>query len=306
MKKIYIEISDICGLNCSFCHTPKNKRGVMPLDLFARAITEALKFSKTIALHILGDPCKLKNLSDYLTIAKQNDARIELVTSGAYLHKHSFSLLVSPPIKQISISLEAGFDENNKIPNYLENVCEFALFHKQNPQCFLNLRIQDERLLQDKNKLNEIFCAFDLQKEQRIFTRGRIKLWQKAFLVVKKSFIWAGFELEISDSNAESSQNLNFLESSTKNPKILKRNLESKKCHALKEQIGILSNGVVVPCCIDAQGVINLGNLKTQNLKSILNSSRAIAIKEGFKNYKAIESLCQNCTYNLHNLQTQP
>ena len=281
MKKIYIEISDVCALSCSFCPAPKNTRGIMPLDLFTRAITQALQFSKTIALHILGDPCKLENLGDYLSIAKQNGAKIELVTSGAYLHKHSVALLTSAPIKQISISLEAGFDKNNKIPNYLENVRKFALFHKQNPQCFLNFRIQDKRLLQDKSKLDAIFQVLDLQKEQMIFKNGRIKLWQKAFLVVKESFFWAGFEILESSKILESSQNL-----------------ESKKCHALKEQVGILSNGVVVPCCIDVQGVINLGNIKEQNLSEILNSKHALAIKQGFKNNQAIESLCQKCTFN--------
>ena len=294
MKKIYIELSDICALSCQFCPAPKSKRGIMDLQLFEHCINEAIKICKNIALHILGDPCKLENLSQYLSIAKAKGAHIDLVTSGMYLHKHHYHTLISKPIKQISISLEAGFDRNNYHTNYLQRVVDFALYHRANPLCFLNLRIQDSGILQQERQLQDIFSAFciaesnitDLMAELR--QQGRLRLWERAFLVVKRHFEWT---LSIDSSDSNNSDNSNGSSDPKNNHKI------HKKCYGISEQIGILSNGIVVPCCIDAMGIINLGNIKTQNLESILSSPRAVRIREGFKHNLAIEPLCQQCQY---------
>jgi radical SAM protein with 4Fe4S-binding SPASM domain len=68
-------------------------------------------------------------------------------------------------------------------------------------------------------------------------------------------------------------------------------------CYGLKDQFGILVDGTVVPCCLDSNGVINLGNVFENDLSSILNSDRATAIVNGFKCNKASEDLCKKCGY---------
>ena len=151
MKKIYIELSDICHLACSFCPAPKGVRGVMSLEAFTQALDSALMLTKRIALHILGDPCALPNLAHYLAIARKKGAQIELVTSGAFFHKHSPQALLSPPIHQLSISLEAGID--NAIASYATKLAPLLAHHLHNPSCFLNLRIQDSSLCQNPQAL---------------------------------------------------------------------------------------------------------------------------------------------------------
>ena len=68
-------------------------------------------------------------------------------------------------------------------------------------------------------------------------------------------------------------------------------------CHALRKQIGILSDGTVVPCCMDTSGVMGLGNLFTQELSEILASKRAVAMKKGFERGEFTEKLCQQCEF---------
>lgn len=81
-------------------------------------------------------------------------------------------------------------------------------------------------------------------------------------------------------------------------PDISKEEIYEKGyCHALKDQIAILVDGTVVPCCLDNNGDINLGNIFKQNLEDILSSSKTIQIIEGFKKRIAIEELCKKCTY---------
>jgi hypothetical protein len=74
-------------------------------------------------------------------------------------------------------------------------------------------------------------------------------------------------------------------------------------CYGLSSQIAILSSGMVVPCCLDSFGCIDLGSLHNQTLKDILYSKRALDIRDGFKNNIAVEELCQKCTFkNRHTL----
>ena len=68
-------------------------------------------------------------------------------------------------------------------------------------------------------------------------------------------------------------------------------------CYGLKDQFGILADGTVVPCCLDSDGIINLGNIFHEDIESILNSQRAQDIADGFKCGKATEDLCKKCGY---------
>ncbi|WP_170126837.1 radical SAM/SPASM domain-containing protein [Helicobacter anseris] len=268
-KKIYIELSDICGLQCSFCPNQKAVRGLMSQELFAKIVRQIRGKCHRVCLHILGDPCRIKNLKEYLDILRQNDLSVDLVTSGFYL-KDKESLL-HPAIHQIAFSLDAGFDKNNPTKEgYLQDILEFCDFkRKQQNKIFINLRVQDTTL--KRIPLQQIFDFFKKTIPNDFKTFERIKLDEYIFLNITKTFIWADLKM----------QNI----------------CHTKKCHALKEQIGILSNGIVVPCCIDTQGEIALGNVNKQSLDEILSSKRAIAIKKGFEQNIAIEELCKRCHF---------
>ncbi len=69
------------------------------------------------------------------------------------------------------------------------------------------------------------------------------------------------------------------------------------RCYALRDHIGILSDGTVVPCCLDTKGIINLGNIFTDSLEDILNSDRVMSILSGFKCGKKNEELCRHCYF---------
>ncbi|MCQ2942827.1 SPASM domain-containing protein [Helicobacter pylori] len=277
-KKIYIELSDICGLQCSFCPNPKNIRGVMPLELFEKICKEAAPLTPIITLHVLGDPCKLKNLNRYLNAAKRFSLKVDLVTSGAYLH--NFEMLLQDAIYQISISLDAGLDNHNKLNQhrYIQKILEFCRYKcEKNSEVFLNLRIQDSTLEKHQNLIKPFLESFECVSLEGLKSQGRVRLFKKSFLNIQKTFKWP---------------NLN-----AQNP----LNQESKipYCYGLIKQIAILSNGVVVPCCMDTQAHINLGDLNHTPLKNILNSQKAMAIKTHFLKGEALELLCKNCSYPL-------
>ncbi|MGL2630264.1 radical SAM/SPASM domain-containing protein [Helicobacter pylori] len=277
-KKIYIELSDICGLQCSFCPNPKNIRGVMPLELFEKVCKEAAPLTPIITFHVLGDPCKLKNLNHYLNAAKRFSLKVDLVTSGAYLC--DFETLLQDAIYQISISLDAGLDNHNKLNQhrYIQKILEFCRYKcEKNSEVFLNLRIQDSTLDKHQNLIKPFLESFECVSLETLKSQGRARLFKKSFLNIQKTFKWP---------------NLN-----AQNP--LNQKSKIPYCYGLIKQIAILSNGVVVPCCMDTQAHINLGDLNHTPLKDILNSQKAMAIKTHFLKGEALEPLCQNCSYPL-------
>ncbi|MGL2444731.1 radical SAM/SPASM domain-containing protein [Helicobacter pylori] len=277
-KKIYIELSDICGLQCSFCPNPKNIRGVMPLELFEKVCKEVAPLTPIITLHVLGDPCKLKNLNHYLSTARRFSLKVDLVTSGAYLH--DFETLLQDAIYQISISLDAGLDHHNKLNQhrYIQKILEFCRYKcEKNSEVFLNLRIQDSTLEKHQNLIKPFLESFECVSLETLISQGRARLFKKSFLNIQKTFKWP---------------NLNA-------PNPLNQKSKIPYCYGLIKQVAILSNGVVVPCCMDTQANINLGDLNHMPLKDILNSQKAIAIKTHFLKGEALELLCQNCSYPL-------
>ncbi|GAA7559323.1 radical SAM/SPASM domain-containing protein [Helicobacter pylori] len=277
-KKIYIELSDICGLQCSFCPNPKNIRGVMPLELFEKICKEAAPLTPIITLHVLGDPCKLKNLNHYLNAAKRFSLKVDLVTSGVYLR--DFETLLQDAIYQISISLDAGLDNHNKLNQhrYIQKILEFCHYKcEKNSEVFLNLRIQDGTLDKHQNLIKPFLESFECVSLEGLKSQSRVRLFKKSFLNIQKTFKWP---------------NLNA-------PNPLNQESKIPYCYGLIKQIAILSNGVVVPCCMDTQAHISLGDLNHTPLKNILNSQKAMAIKTHFLKGEALELLCKNCSYPL-------
>ncbi|MFP6123744.1 radical SAM/SPASM domain-containing protein [Helicobacter pylori] len=277
-KKIYIELSDICGLQCSFCSNPKNIRGVMSLELFEKVCKEVAPLTQMITLHVLGDPCKLKNLNHYLSAARRFSLKVDLVTSGVYLH--DFETLLQDVIYQISISLDAGLDHHNKLNQhrYIQKILEFCRYKcEKNSEVFLNLRIQDSTLEKHQNLIKPFLESFECISLETLISQGRARLFKKSFLNIQKTFKWP---------------NLNA-------PNPLNQESKTPYCYGLIKQIAILSDGVVVPCCMDTQAHINLGDLNHMPLKDILNSQKAMAIKTHFLKGEALELLCKNCSYPL-------
>ena len=68
-------------------------------------------------------------------------------------------------------------------------------------------------------------------------------------------------------------------------------------CHGLRDHFGILVDGTVVPCCLDGEGNIPLGNIFHTPIHEILFSERAMKIYDGFSRRCAIEDLCKTCGY---------
>lgn len=274
--KIYIEITNICGLECSFCPTKDTKTQTMDINLFNNICKQIRYYTKDIALHILGDPLVLSNLNQYLDIAFEHKLRVHITTTGYFLNNFNLNLFLHKSIKQINFSLNS-YNKNNmniSLEEYLEpmfKLCDIKLKNKIHN--FINFRLwnidnsNDTKFNQDifdkiSNKFNILLKDIDYKKS--------IRLENQILINFDNYFKW---------------------------PNLKDNHYSNNYCYGLTSQIGILSSGVVVPCCLDSFGVINLGDIKNTKLKDILNSKKAIDIVEGFNKNIAVEELCQKCSF---------
>lgn len=279
--RIYIELTNVCGLSCSFCPTKELPSKEMDLRFFESVIEQAKHYTKEIACHVVGDPLTQSNLHDYLDIIYRHGMKAMLTTSGYFLKKHSYDTLFHPCVKQINISLNS-FNKNDTsltFEQYITPVlalCNAKLELEE--ELFINLRVWNlDEMMSERDfnetlfsKLSEAF-ATPLSLDTIYKERPKsIRLASKILLHFDNYFEW---------------------------PSLKNKNYGDGTCQGLQSHIAILASGKVVPCCLDCDGIIELGDLHENSLETILGAKRTVAMIEGFKEGKAVEELCQKCSY---------
>jgi radical SAM protein with 4Fe4S-binding SPASM domain len=279
--RVHIEITNICGLACSFCPPKLQPSKTMPLPFFEKVLGQLRPYTKALAFHVMGDPLTLSNLDNYLEIAHKYGFEVELTTSGYYLNKTAIETLFHPSVRQVNVSLNSynknslnlSFDE---YMSYVLKMCKKKV--NSYPKPFINLRLWNFDEVCSEAEFNKLLfekltsffnIPLDIDKVYEDKAKS-IRLDSKILLHFDRYFEW---------------------------PSLTSTHNSDSACYGLKSHIGILANGTVVPCCLDGDGVIALGNLNETPLKEILNSTRAKAMLDGFSDKKAVEELCKKCSY---------
>jgi len=222
----------------------------------------------------MGEPLLHPQISRFFDICGEFGFKVNLTTNGTLIDKMTDMLISKLSLRLVSISVHSFEGDKPALDSYLDTIFEFVLkAQKKNILCGLRLWNIKDSVENDENRhiINRIekeFSTLSLQSE--LNSRG-IEVSKGVYLNFAKQFDWPGLE----------------------------KDLVSEKgfCHGLRDQIGILVDGTVVPCCLDSQGIIALGNINTQNFSSIIESERAKAIRKGFSSRIAVEELCQKCGY---------
>jgi radical SAM protein with 4Fe4S-binding SPASM domain len=234
----------------------------MSVENFETVINKIKGHTEYIYLHLLGEPLMHPNLDEILGIAYKNNIKVNITTNGHLLKDKLDTINNSKSIRQMNISLHS-FNNIADIKSLLDTVDSIKI------DCYISLRLWN---LGVENNNNEIIKIISDHYKVEIDNIGEnIKLKDKVYLDFEYEFKWP-------DINDEVRSNCGT-------------------CYGLRTHIGILVDGTVVPCCLDTDGIINLGNIFENDLDTILNSNRVKQIKESFLNRKLTESLCQRCHY---------
>lgn len=268
-SRAYVEITNICNMRCSFCHGHGRPLRRMNREEFSLVLDRLAGHTQHIYYHLMGEPLTHPDLPEFMQLASARGFRSFLTTNGTLLKKRQAELLKVRPHK-ISVSLHS-FEEGSREEHrkYLEDVASFAA-EAAETGIIMVLRLWnrggDERMNGETlSVLRQL-----LPGEWSDTNRG-IKIRCKLFLEWGDRFQWP-------DRDAEDGGSAVY-------------------CYGLKDHFGILCDGTVVPCCLDSDGVINLGNIFEETVPDILAKPRTQAMIEGFRNRNTPESLCRRCGF---------
>lgn len=269
-NKIYLEISNICNLKCTFCPGTNRAPHVMTEQEFSALLPKLRPWADYLYFHLMGEPLCHPNLERFLSLAGEAGFKIILTTNGTLLSKQQEILLHSPALHKVNVSLHA-FEANHPTVSFTEylNQC-FAFGKAAQGKKLVVYRLWNQGGADAKNQAILTAMEEAFPKPWKVERRGT-RIGERVYLEFGDKFDWPDLSAEDGGANVF--------------------------CYGLRDQIGVLCDGTVVPCCLDHEGDIALGNLFTQSLEDILNTPRAAAIYEGFSNKKASEELCRKCGY---------
>jgi len=234
-----------------------------------------------VYLHVKGEPLFHPNFEEILNLCHQYKKIINITTNGTLLEEYGQIILQNPSVRLVNISLQS-FEEGTNLPAYEAYLTKVLTFVKQGLEGtskLFDLRLWnfDDHLLmanaKNQQTLDTIESFLELPKPITITdpkTKG-IKLNSNVYISKGYEFDWPSLDHEIVGAKGN--------------------------CFGLRHQLAILSDGSIVPCCLDAEGVITLGNILEDTLKDVITSSRASKIASGFENRKIVEPLCMKCSY---------
>jgi len=273
LKRAYVEITNICNLHCGFCPGTRREGRFMPPETF-RVLAEKLRPCVSyLYLHVMGEPLLHPQLADILQIAGELGLRVCITTNGTLLAERSAVLLAAPALYKLSVSLHSAEGNGaDDLTGYLTEVWDYALrAARAGTICALrlwNIGGADARNGEILSFLESRLGAPPLSKPQPRL--GSWRLGERLYLEQAERFDWP---------------DLNAPETGT------------RFCLGLRDQVAVLADGTVTPCCLDHEGDIPLGNLLEQDLADILNSPRARAICQGFSQGRPAEPLCRRCGF---------
>jgi radical SAM protein with 4Fe4S-binding SPASM domain len=224
--------------------------------------------------HLMGEPTLHPLLPEFVKKASEKGFLPMLTTNGSLLAKCGEELLTAPFYK-ISISLHApSANPAFADKEYFDRCADFAL-RASEKGIYTVLRLWN--LGSEDEKTNEAILARLHEKfpEEWKPMRGgdSLRLHSRLFLEFGDRFDWPDPEAPSIGEDGDCF------------------------CHGLRDQVGVLVDGTVVPCCLDSEGYIRLGNLFETELDDILATPRARAIYDGFTRRRASEELCRRCGY---------
>ena len=256
-------------MNCSFCHGHSRSARRMTEEEFSLILNKLKGHTKYIYYHLMGEPLTHPKLIDFFKMASEQGFKSIITTNGTLLKKRGEEI-ISAGIHKVNISLHSFEGESvEALTKYLAETADFA-DNASKAGILIVFRLWNRGFDGGKNDAVINFLRSRIEGEWAENTRG-IRIRQNFYLEWGDRFEWPDKEAPLQGDEVF--------------------------CYGMRDHFGILCDGSVVPCCLDSDGVITLGNIFTDNIDDILNSPRATAMAKGFECRKATEELCRRCAY---------
>ncbi|MBR4887797.1 MAG: SPASM domain-containing protein [Clostridia bacterium] len=268
-SRVYVEITNVCNMHCSFCHGHSRSLRQMTEAEYARVLEQLAGKTKYIYHHLMGEPLVHPLLPRFIQMANESGFHPMITTNGTLLDSRGEELL-GKGLYKVNISLHSFEGEQQDAHlRYIDKIADFAAKAAEDGT-IVSLRLWNNGFDEGKNDVALARLKEKLPGPWAENSRG-VRIREKLHLEWGDRFEWP-------DANAADYGERVF-------------------CYGMRDHFGILCDGTVVPCCLDSEGTIALGNVFREELTGILSSPRAQAIAEGFRRRKAAEELCRRCGY---------
>lgn len=257
-KKIYLEVTNICNLSCPFCIKNNRDKEYISIDNYKLILDKIKNYTKYLYLHVSGEPLMHPNINELINIGSKY-FNINITTNGHLINK----IIDNHNIRQINISMHS-YNNNTSINEYLDNICN--VIDELHNDTYISLRFWV-----DNKYTKEMINYLNKRYNTNIVLETGFEIIKNVFISINKEFIWPSLDNDYYNENGT--------------------------CYALRDHIGILSNGDIIPCCLDVNGILKLGNIYKDNLDTIISSNRYQNMLNSFKNNKRIEELCKHCNF---------
>lgn len=281
-KKVYIEITSVCNLSCSFCPPTERAKSFIKVEDFAKRLDEIKSHTNYIYLHVKGEPLLHPKIDELLDIAHEKGFKVNITTNGTLIAKNRHKLLGKPALRQMNFSLHSfdGHEGSTNREGYLREILSFVRAAEEYKVIF-SFRLwnltQDNATNLQKSRNRETLeiiekeFGLDYRIEEKVVPGSGVRIAETVYLNQDIEFQWPSLTAPEDDGKGF--------------------------CHGLRTQAAILENGTVVPCCLDGEGVINLGNINQASFSDIINGERATNLIDGFSRREAVEEMCRRCGY---------
>ncbi|MGG6313853.1 radical SAM/SPASM domain-containing protein [Paenibacillus macerans] len=282
-KKFYIETTSICNLACSFCPPTHRQAQFIKVEDFRKILDDIKPHTDYIYFHVKGEPLLHPKIDQLLDISHEQGFKVNITTNGTLLPKVRHKLLGKPALRQMNFSLHSfdGHEGSTDREGYLSNILSFVREAVASSELIVSFRLwnltrdNETNLQRSRNRatleLIEREFGLDYRIEEKVVPGSGVKLAERIYLNQDHEFEWPHLQAKEDDGKGF--------------------------CHALRNQAGILVDGTVIPCCLDGEGVINLGNVYQTLFSEIVEGERANRLYDGFSRREAVEELCRKCGY---------
>jgi MoaA/NifB/PqqE/SkfB family radical SAM enzyme len=276
-KRIYLELTNACNLDCEFC--ARRARPVTSICLInlRKVIPEIARLTSEIRPHVLGEPLLYPHFGEFIDLCKDNNCVVKITTNGTITGDAVTAHLRARCVREINFSLHSYTPcTHGSVSTYLEPILSFCGDAKTiDAGTYINLRFWniEHGVLPNEYRdlLNTILSRYKKTGEIADPRTKSIRLGERLRIAFDSRFEWP----------------------SPGNSPVNTRGF----CLGARSHIGILSDGTVVPCCLDAHGAVNIGNVFTEDLSQIIEGRRLCAIADGFSKGELVENLCGGCSY---------
>ncbi len=281
LRRVYLEISNICNLQCTFCPEVERPKKVMSLPDFSRALAQAAPLADEVCLHLMGEPLSHPDFAAILDECGRQGVPVQLTTNGTLLAQHPWERLLHPCLRQVNFSLHS-FKDNFPAKDWRPYLHDILAYTREalraRPDLYINFRLWNLSSTtgpraENQDFIDEICGFFGMPINERLDVAHRRSknIVGRAYFHFDTRFEWPALTATFYG--------------------------EEGFCQALHQHVGVHADGTVVACCLDKEAGNDLGNLFETPLEEILDGEVATKLARGFREGLLHSPLCQRCDF---------